>query len=133
MATILVIEDEVPIRANLERFLKAEDYVVITAADGAGGIAAARERRPDIIICDVLMPSVDGYAVLAELSADAATSRVPLVFLTASAEKEERQRGLASGATDYVTKPFKLANLLEVIRRNLGQDSPQVIASDRHG
>jgi DNA-binding response OmpR family regulator len=120
MATVLVIEDEAPIRANLERFLKAEGYGVLTASDGTGGIAAAREQRPDIIICDILMPQVDGYGVLAELRADTGTAQIPLIFLTASADKEERQRGLASGATDYVTKPFKLAELLAVIRKHLG-------------
>jgi CheY-like chemotaxis protein len=133
MPTILVIEDEAPIRANLERFLKAEGYAVIAAADGASGIAAARERRPDMIICDVLMPGVDGYAVLAQLGGDAATSRIPLVLLTASAEKEERERGLVSGATDYVTKPFKLADLLEVIRKNLGEGPLRETTADRHG
>jgi two-component system, sensor histidine kinase and response regulator len=120
MATVLVIEDEAPIRANLERFLKAEGYTVLAASDGAGGLAAAREQRPDIIICDILMPQVDGFRVLAELRADAGTTRIPLIFLTASADKEDRQRGLASGATDYVTKPFKLAELLAVIRKHLG-------------
>ena len=120
MATVLVIEDEAPIRANLERFLKAEGYAVLAASDGAGGIAAAREQRPDIIICDILMPRVDGFSVLAELRADTGTARIPLIFLTASADKEDRQRGLASGATDYVTKPFKLAELLGVIRKHLG-------------
>ena len=120
MATVLVIEDEAPIRANLERFLKAEGYAVLTASDGAGGIAAAREQRPDIIICDILMPRVDGFGVLSELRADTGTARIPLIFLTASADKEDQQRGLASGATDYMTKPFKLAELLAVIRKHLG-------------
>ena len=125
MTSVLVIEDEAPIRANLERFLKAEGYAVLTAADGADGIAAARERRPDLIICDILMPRVDGYAVLAQLRADAGTAAIPLIFLTASADKEDRQRGLASGATDYVTKPFKLAELLAVIRKHLGESTAQ--------
>ena len=88
MATVLVIEDEAPIRANLERFLKAEGYAVLTASDGAGGIAAAREQRPDIIICDILMPRVDGFGVLSELRADTGTARIPLIFLTASAARK---------------------------------------------
>ena len=119
MQTVLVIEDEAPIRANLSRFLSAEGYGVITAADGARGIEAARERRPDLIICDILMPQVDGYQVLAALRADAATAGIPLVFLTASADKEDRQRGLDSGAHDYLTKPFRLQELLAVVRKHL--------------
>ena len=120
MATVLVIEDEAPIRANLTRFLSAEGYSVVTAADGASGIATARERRPDLIICDVLMPRIDGYGVLAELRANVETARIPLIFLTASADKDDRKRGLDSGAHDYVTKPFKLAELLAVVRKHLG-------------
>lgn len=120
MATVLIIEDEAPIRANLERLLKAEGYAVVASADGAGGIAAARERHPDIVICDILMAGMDGYAVLAALRADASTARIPFIFLTASADRDDRQRGMASGATDYVTKPFKLAELLAVIRRHIG-------------
>jgi len=120
MATVLIIEDEAPISANLERLLKVEGHTPITTADGASGIAAARERRPDIIICDILMPGMDGYAVLAALRADVGTARIPFVFLTASADQGERQRGIASGADDFVTKPFKLAELLGVIRKHLG-------------
>jgi CheY-like chemotaxis protein len=119
MATVLVIEDEGPIRANLARLLKAEGYTVITAVDGARGIAAARELRPGLIICDILMPQMDGYGVLAALQADAGTAGIPFVFLTASADKEDRSRGLASGARDYVTKPFKLNELLAVVRKHL--------------
>jgi len=125
MPTVLVIEDEAPIRANLERLLKAEGYGVIAVGDGASGIAAARERRPDIIICDILMPGMDGYSVLGQLRADAETARIPLIFLTASADKDDRQRGIASGARDYMTKPFKLAELLALLRKHLGGDSPK--------
>ena len=112
-------------RANLERLLKVEGYAVITAADGASGIAAARERRPGIVICDILMPTIDGYAVLAALRADPATAQIPLIFLTASADKDARRRGIASGALDYVIKPFKLADLLAVVRKHLGGAAPR--------
>jgi CheY-like chemotaxis protein len=120
MAAILVIEDEPPIRRNLSRLLTAEGYKVITAADGVNGIVIAREQRPDLILCDILMPRMDGYAVLAALNADQATAGIPFVFLTASADKDDRSKGLASGARDYVTKPFKLAELLAVVRRHAG-------------
>ena len=120
MPTVLIIEDEAPIRANLNRFLRAEGYEVVSAADGASGIAAAREHGPDLIICDVLMPELDGYQVLATLRTETKTAAIPLVFLTASADKEDRNRGLESGACDYVTKPFKLAELLAVVRKHAG-------------
>lgn len=115
-----MIEDEAPIRANLERLLLAEGYAVVTAADGEAGVAAAREHRPALVICDIVMPGVDGYGVLAALRADAATTAIPFVFLTASADRDDRGRGLASGARDYITKPFKLAELMAVVRRLAG-------------
>ena len=125
MAAILVIEDEAPIRRNLSRLLTAEGYKVMTAADGVNGVVIAREQRPDLILCDILMPRMDGYEVLAALRADAATAAIPFVFITASAEKEDRSRGLASGARDYVTKPFKLAELLAVVRKHAGAPAPK--------
>ena len=124
MPTVLVIEDEAPIRSNLSRMLTAEGYRVVTAPDGVNGVVMARELGPDLVICDILMPRMDGYEVLAALRADAATAAIPFVFLTASADKDDRSRGLASGARDYVTKPFKLAELLAVVRKHAGNASP---------
>ena len=122
MATLLVIEDEAPLRANIVRLLTAEGYRVITAADGDEGIRRAREERPDLVICDILMPLVDGYGVLATLRSRPETAATPFIFLTASADKEDLARGLQSGANDYVTKPFKIAELLAAIRRRLPPD-----------
>jgi CheY-like chemotaxis protein len=119
MATLLVIEDEAPLRANLVRLLTAEGYRVVTAADGDEGIRRAREHQPDLVICDILMPLVDGYGVLATLRSRPETAATPFIFLTASADKEDLERGLQSGANDYVTKPFKIADLLAAIRRRL--------------
>ena len=122
MATLLVIEDEAPLRANLVRLLTAEGYQVITAANGDEGIQRARADRPDLVICDVLMPLVDGYGVLATLRSQPETAATPFIFLTASADKDDLERGLQSGANDYVTKPFKIADLLAAIRRRLPPD-----------
>ena len=119
MATLLVIEDEAPLRANIVRLLTAEGYRVIAAADGDEGIRRAREDRPDLVICDILMPLVDGYGVLATLRSQPETAAIPFIFLTASADKEDLARGLQSGASDYVTKPFKIADLLAAVRRRL--------------
>jgi len=119
LATLLVIEDEAPLRANLVRLLTAEGYQVITAADGDEGIRRARADRPDLVICDILMPLVDGYGVLATLRSQPETAATPFIFLTASADKDDLERGLQSGANDYVTKPFKIADLLAAIKRRL--------------
>jgi CheY-like chemotaxis protein len=119
LATLLVIEDEAPLRANLVRILTAEGHQVLVAQDGDEGIRHAREGRPDLVICDILMPRVDGYGVLAALRSRPETAAIPFVFLTASADKEELARGLKSGANDYVTKPFRIADLLAAIRRQL--------------
>jgi two-component system, sensor histidine kinase and response regulator len=119
MATLLVIEDEVPLRANLVRILSAEGYRVIAAADGDEGLRRVREGRPDLVICDILMPLVDGFGVLAALRSQPETAAIPFIFLTASADKEDLARGLRSGANEYVTKPFKIADLLAAVRRRL--------------
>ena len=120
MSRILVIEDEDASRANLRRFLRLEGYEVFEAADGRAGVEAARAQRPDLIICDLMMPELDGFAVLKEVRADPATRRVAFCFLTASAERDTRRAGLAQGADAYVTKPFELGEMREVIARLLG-------------
>ena len=115
MARILVIEDEEPIRANVRRFLNLLGHEVEDAADGRAGLAALRARPPDLVVCDILMPEVDGFGVLAALRADPAVAAIPFVFLTASADKKEHADGLAKGADAYVTKPFHLKDLETVI------------------
>ena len=119
MRTILVIEDEAPLRANILRILSAEGYRVVSAADGDEGIARVREARPDLVICDILMPRMDGFGVLAALRSGPDTAAIPFIFLTASADKEDLARGLRSGANEYVTKPFRIADLLAAVRRLL--------------
>ena len=119
MANLLVIEDEAPLRANLVRLLSAEGYRVAAAADGDEGIRRVRESRPDLVICDILMPRLDGFGVLAALRSQPETATIPFIFLTASADKEDLARGLQSGANEYVTKPFKIADLLAAVRRLL--------------
>jgi CheY-like chemotaxis protein len=119
MVKILVIEDETAIRNNLERLLRVEGYGVTTAANGVLGVAAARAARPHLIICDIRMPELDGYGVLAALRQDATTASIPFMFLTASADRAERHIGLAQGADEYLTKPFKLPELLAAIKRRV--------------
>jgi|SRR5688572_6137693 len=122
MPTVLVIEDEAPLRANLARILSAEGYQVVVAADGDEGVQRVRETRPDAVICDILMPRLDGFGVLAALRSRPETAAIPFIFLTASADKVDLARGLQSGANEYVTKPFKIVDLLAAVKRLLPKD-----------
>ena len=121
MAEILVIEDQVPIRTNLRRILTLEGFSVREAADGRAGIECIQQALPDLVICDLMMPFVDGYGVLDALRADQRSATTPFLMLTASAEQEEAEVCLARGADAYLTKPFSVSGLLEVVRRLLGK------------
>ena len=118
--SILVIEDEAPIRDNLRRFLVLEGYAVSAEANGALGLARALSEPPDLILCDVMMPEKNGFEVLAELRRSPRLAKVPFIFLTASADRDSIAHGIALGAADYVTKPFDLKQLADLIRRRLG-------------
>jgi DNA-binding response OmpR family regulator len=131
MATILIIEDEAPIRANLVRFLSLEGYRVVQAENGRIGCELARCEAPDLIFCDVMMPEMDGFAVIRDLRADPATAGIPFVFLTASAEKDDIRLGVELGADDYVTKPFNIADLLALVARRLGEQDRNSVTTPK--
>jgi CheY-like chemotaxis protein len=116
VALILVIEDEASIRENLLRFLALEGYQTRSAADGQAGLQAARAEPPDLILCDVMMPRMTGFEVLQALVQDPLLKRVPFFFLSASAEREKLEAGLALGAAGYVTKPFDLMALRKLLK-----------------
>ncbi len=120
---ILVIEDETAIRDNLRRFLMLEGYSVLTAANGVLGLEAVRQTKPALVLCDVMMPEMTGFEVLENMRKDPAFASTPVIFLTASAERESITQGLELGALDYVTKPFSLPDLASLIRLRL--PSPQ--------
>ena len=122
---ILVIEDEPEMRRNLVSILRLERFQPIAAENGRAGIAAARRDRPDLILCDVMMPELDGYGVLAALRADAATAATPFIFLTAKGEKPDIRTGMNLGADDYLTKPVAKADLLAAIRIRLQRAKQQ--------
>ena len=120
MQKILVIEDEADLRANVARFLKAEGYEVLAAENGAAGVDFAIAQMPDLIVCDITMPKMDGFGVLFSLRENVTTSNIPFIFLTASTRTYDRQWGVELGANDYITKPFTLEQLLAAIRKRLG-------------
>jgi CheY-like chemotaxis protein len=117
MPKILLIEDEAPIRATLSRFLRLEGLDVVAAEDGARGVALALSEAPDLIICDLLMPELDGYQVLSALRDDPRTAAIPFLLLTASAAPEEHQLGIDRGAAAFLTKPFHLDDVRAAIAR----------------
>jgi DNA-binding NarL/FixJ family response regulator len=119
MKKILVIEDEPEMRRNITTLLRYHDFEPIAAENGRAGIEAARRERPDLILCDVMMPELDGHAVLQTLQADAGLARVPFIFLTAKGEKEDLRSGMNLGADDYLTKPVANADLVRAIEVRL--------------
>ena len=119
MKKILLIEDDTIMRENTAEILELAQYHVTTAVNGRAGSTLAKELRPDLIICDIMMPELDGYGVLHVLSKDPKTASIPFIFLTAKAEKSEMRRGMDLGADDYLTKPFEDTELLSAIESRL--------------
>lgn len=119
MTRILIIEDEPTLRDEVQELLGFEGFEVAGASNGIEGVRVAREILPDLIICDVIMPKMDGYGVLLELHADAQTAAIPFIFLTARGSKNDWRRGMELGADDYLTKPFTRDELLRSIQSRL--------------
>jgi DNA-binding response OmpR family regulator len=119
MTRVLVIDDEAPIRLLCRVNLEAEGMTVLEAGDGPAGLHEARSSNPDVILLDVMMPGLDGWAVAEQLVEDAETKDIPIVFLTARAELRDRARGLELGGVDYVTKPFNPVELASLVRKLL--------------
>jgi CheY-like chemotaxis protein len=119
MKTILVIEDEETVRENILELLDAEGFEALAAENGRIGLDLAQKYLPDLILCDVRMPEMDGYGVLTALRSQPATASIPFMFLTAKAAKTDLSHGLELGADAYITKPFTLAELLDAIAQAL--------------
>ncbi len=117
MERILIVEDELPMRTALADVLLAEGYRVLTAADGERGLERAIEEKPDLILLDIMMPKLDGYAVCAELRR--LSNPVPILMLTAKGQVEDRVTGLNAGADDYLVKAFSTEELLARVRAML--------------
>jgi DNA-binding response OmpR family regulator len=123
MKRILLIDDEELLREVILDFLGLEGFEAIGAKNGRDGIRLAKELQPDLIICDIVMPDIDGYQVLAMLQQVESTASIPFVFLTARTSEVDYCYGLALGATHYFTKPFKFDELLGAIFAEIGTPS----------
>jgi two-component system alkaline phosphatase synthesis response regulator PhoP len=113
---VLIIDDEAPIRLLCRVNLEAEGMEVLEAGDGTSGLELARAERPDVVLLDVMMPGLDGWAVAEELLDNGRTEGIPIIFLTARAEFRDRARGLDIGGVDYITKPFNPVVLAPLVR-----------------
>ena len=119
MEKILIIEDDKSYVENIKILLKEENFNVISALNGLDGIDMAKTEKPDLIICDIMLPDVDGYSILKEIRKRSNTKLIPFIFLTAKAEMSDLRTGMNYGADDYLTKPFLANDLLTTIRTRL--------------
>ncbi len=126
---VLLIEDEPLMRENLETILDLEGFKVLAAGDGTTGLELARKELPHLVLCDITMPGLDGYQILAALRADPTTATIPFLFLTAKSRKPDIRVGMNLGADDYLTKPISVPDLLGAIQARLRRAQEQQAAS----
>jgi Response regulator containing a CheY-like receiver domain and an HTH DNA-binding domain len=126
MKKILVIEDEPEMRRNITTLLRYYDYEPVAAENGRVAVEMARREKPDLILCDVMMPELDGYGVLHALQSDPSLARIPFIFLTAKGEKDDLRSGMNLGADDYLTKPVVNADLVRAIESRLRRSEQQM-------
>ena len=123
MHTILVIEDDPQVQSLIVDTLESSGYQVLSAENGKVGFELARARLPDLILCDVQMPVMNGYATLEMLQKNLATATIPFIFLTGVSDNQHVRQGMELGADDYVTKPFKLSELLAAVKARLARQA----------
>lgn len=121
MKRILIIEDQAPMRRNLALMLEMEGFEVHTAENGRMGVNAAIERKPDLVICDVMMPELDGHGVVQTLRSNPGTETLPFIFLTARSDKSDVRIGMNFGADDYLVKPVVREDLLAAVEARLAR------------
>lgn len=133
MKKILIIEDNPDVRENTAEILELSNYEVMTAENGKIGIKVATEMLPDLIVCDVMMPELDGFGVLRILGNNPITAQIPFIFLTAKSEKADFRKGMSLGADDYITKPFDDVELLTAIEVRLKKQEQYMKAQGPNG
>ena len=119
MKTILLIEDNPEIRENTTEILELSGYKVIAADNGREGVEVAMTQKPDMILCDIMMPGLNGYEVIKEIKSDPLTSEIPFIYLTASGERGEVKMAMEMGASGYIRKPYDTKELMSVISKFL--------------
>jgi two-component system, OmpR family, response regulator MprA len=125
MTRVLIVDDEPAVRAALDRALRLDRYEIELAGDGREALDRLAETRHDAVVLDVMMPGIDGWEVCRQLKESPEVRHIPVIFLSARAQDEDRQRGYALGVDEYVTKPFDPAHLVEIVRRSLSKRSTQ--------
>ncbi|MEO5909915.1 MAG: response regulator [Pelobium sp.] len=125
--TILIIEDNTHIRDSTAEILQLDGFKTLKASDGKNGVKLAIKHRPDLILCDIMMPELDGYGVLYMLNKNPETSSIPFIFLTAKAERLDFRKGMQMGADDYLTKPFDDMELLQTVQSRLDKNEKQKV------
>jgi DNA-binding response OmpR family regulator len=131
MEKILVIEDEPAMRKMTAQALRFEGFDVLEAPDGKSGVATALRSVPDLVVCDVMMPDMDGFGVIHALRSDSRTALTPFIFLTAMAANGDLRHGMTEGADDYLTKPFQIEDLIGSVRRRLEKRKRQIEEGER--
>lgn len=121
MKKVLLVEDDTILRESTAELLELSNYEVFTAPNGKRGVQLALEQTPDVVVCDIMMPEMDGYAVLQALSKNEATRTIPFIFLSAKTERKDVRKGMELGADDYVTKPFEEAELIGAIESRIAK------------
>jgi DNA-binding response OmpR family regulator len=120
MAKVLVLEDDAEVRALLEKLLTHDGFTVKTAGDGLEGLMQIETDKPDLVLCDLMMPNLDGLSFTRAIKKNAGTKDLPVVFLTAKGDPANMAAGISAGAKFYLTKPFSHAELLAKVRKALG-------------
>ncbi len=127
---ILLVEDNVPIRENTAELLELSGYVVLTACNGKEGLDISIKEHPDLILCDIQMPVMDGYHLLEYIRQTDSLVHLPFIFFTASCEKKEIAYGMNMGADDYIVKPYSGTDLLNKLKKQLSRQD--IVLSDQH-
>ncbi|WP_339884311.1 response regulator transcription factor [Vreelandella maris] len=124
MAKVLVVDDEPNIVLSLEFLMEQAGFEVVTAEDGEQALARVNDSQPDLLLLDISLPGISGFDVLERLRNEEATAQLPIIMLTAHGRDVEREKGMALGADDYITKPFSTQSLVEKVKALLIEEQP---------
>ncbi|AJY50876.1 MULTISPECIES: response regulator [Halomonadaceae] len=124
MAKVLVVDDEPNIVLSLEFLMEQAGFEVVTAEDGEQALARVTDSQPDLLLLDISLPGISGFDVLERLRNEEATAQLPIIMLTAHGRDVEREKGMALGADDYITKPFSTQSLVEKVKALLIKEQP---------